>query len=297
MRKGRVVRAAVVQAGSVLYDTPATLEKLEKFVIAAKATGAELAVLPEAFIGGYPKGEQFGVSLGQRTDEGRESFRRYFDCAIEVPGPETEFIAEVARENQLALVVGAIERGGGTLYCSVLFFDATGTYFGKRRKVMPTALERAVWGCGDGSTLQVYDTACGRLGAVICWENYMPLLRTSMYQQDIELYCAPTVDDRDSWIPSMQHIAIEGRCFVLSACQYLASDQPENDDRPLIRGGSCIVSPFGQLLSGPIYGTEEVIVADLDLSEIAKGKFDLDVVGHYSRPDIFTLHVDRHGKA
>jgi len=118
-------------------------------------------------------------------------------------------------------VVGAIERDGGTLYCTALFFGPDGRLLGKHRKLMPTALERLVWGCGDGSTLTVVDTPRGKIGAVICWENYMPLLRTAMYAKGVELYCAPTVDDRDSWLPTMRHVALEGRCFVLSACQYL----------------------------------------------------------------------------
>ena len=195
----------------------------------------------------------------------------------------------MARDNQLYLVTGVIERSGGTLYCTILFFSPAGELLGKHRKLMPTALERVVWGFGDGSTLTVLDTPLGKLGAVICWENYMPLLRTAMYAKGIQLYCAPTVDDRDSWIPSMRHIACEGRCFVLSACQYLAESQPASTDAtsPLIRGGSCIVSPFGELSAGPAYGSEQILTVDIDLGEIAKGKFDLDVVGHYACPDVF----------
>lgn len=289
----RRVTVSVIQAGSVLFDTPRTLEKLARLVAEARAAGARLAVFPEAFIGGYPKGQQFGVSLGRRSAEGRAEFQRYFASAIEVPGPETALMAQVARENQLDLVCGVIERSGGTLYCSVVFFDQTGACLGKHRKVMPTALERVLWGCGDGSTLPVLQTGSGKLGAVICWENYMPLLRTAMYAKGIELYCAPTVDDRETWIPTMRHIACEGRCFVLSACQYLPSEVGTSaTEPPLIRGGSCIVSPFGDLLAGPVYGAEQILTAELDLGEIIKGKFDLDVVGHYSRPDIFQLRVD-----
>ncbi len=290
----RRVTVSVIQAGSVLFDTPRTLEKLARLAADARAAGTRLAVFPEAFIGGYPKGQQFGVSLGRRSAEGREEFRRYFESAIEIPGPEIEFIGQVARENQLDLVCGVIERSGGTLYCSVVFFDQTGCYLGKHRKLMPTAMERVLWGCGDGSTLPVLQTSYGKLGAVICWENYMPLLRTAMYAKGIELYCAPTVDDRETWIPTMRHIACEGRCFVLSACQYLPVEvgTTATAEPPLIRGGSCIVSPFGELLAGPAYGAEQILTAELDLDDIIKGKFDLDVVGHYSRPDIFQLRVD-----
>lgn len=287
------VTVSVVQTGSVLFDTSGTLEKLAVLAEKARSAGAELVLFPEAFIGGYPKGSQFGISLGRRTSEGRDEFRRYFESAIEIPGPEIEFMANVARDNSLYLVCGVVERSGGTLYCTAVFFDSTGAYLGKHRKVMPTALERAVWGCGDGSTLPVLQTPYGKIGAVICWENYMPLLRTAMYAKGIEIYCAPTVDDRDTWIATMRHIACEGRCFVLSACQYLLdSEQASSSATPLIRGGSCIVSPFGELLAGPIYGCEQILTVELDLSDIVRGKFDLDVVGHYSRPDLFRLQVD-----
>ena len=289
----RRVKVAVVQAGTILFDTPRTLEKLATLTGEAHAAGAQLALFPEAFVGGYPKGSLFGVSLGRRTPEGRQEFQRYFECAIEIPGPEIDFLAKVARQNQLYLVCGVIERSGGTLYCTVVFFSPSGEYLGKHRKVMPTALERVVWGCGDGSTLPVVTTELGKLGAVICWENYMPLLRTVMYAKGIELYCAPTVDDRDTWIPTMRHIACEGRCFVLSACQYLPDEHGSaSSNTPLIRGGSGIVSPFGELLAGPHYGSEKILTADIDLTDIIKGKFDLDVVGHYARSDIFQLRVD-----
>jgi len=281
---------SVVQAGSVLFDTPQTLEKLAGLAAEARAAGANLVLFPEAFIGGYPRGAQFGVSLGRRTDPGREEFRRYFESAIDVPGRETEFIGNLARDLGLHLVVGVIERSGATLYCTVLFFTPDGGLAGKHRKLMPTAMERTIWGFGDGSTLPVFDTPVGKIGAVICWENYMPLLRTAMYAKGIQVYCAPTVDDRDSWIPTMRHIAYEGRCFILSACQFLPD--PAGDEAPLIRGGSCIVSPFGELLAGPTYGAERILTAEIDPAEIIKGKFDLDVVGHYARPDVFRLEVN-----
>jgi nitrilase len=294
-RKARNVVVSVIQAGSVLFDTPRTLEKFADLAAAASSAGAQLAVFPEAFIGGYPKGRQFGVSVGKRTVEGRNEFQAYSESAISVPGPEFDFLSKVARVQKLHLVVGVIERSGGTLYCSVLFFGPTGQFLGKHRKLMPTALERVLWGCGDGSTLPVFDTPCGKLGAVICWENYMPLLRTAMYAKGIELYCAPTVDDREVWISTMRHVAVEGRCFVLSACQHLEEItrlKSAKVKEPLIRGGSCIVSPFGELLAGPVYGSEQILTVELDMHEVVRGKFDLDVVGHYSRPDVFQLQVD-----
>jgi nitrilase len=272
-------RVAVVQAGSILYDTESTLAKAERLI--AEAAGARLIVFPEAFIGGYPKGEDFGARVGSRTPEGRKLFRRYFEAAIDVPGPATDRLGAAARAHGVWLVIGVIERDGGTLYCTALFFAPDGSLAGKHRKLMPTAMERLIWGFGDGSTLPVIETGFGKVGAVICWENYMPLLRAAMYAKGVQIYCAPTVDDRETWLPTMRHIALEGRCFVLSACQRT----------DLIRGGSVIVGPLGQVLSGPNYEGERLLTAEIDVGEIAEGKFDLDVSGHYARPDVFRLTV------
>lgn len=275
---------AVVQAGSVAFDTAATLDKAEHLLGEAAGTGARLVLFPEAFIGGYPKGEDFGARVGSRTPEGRALFARYHANAIDVPGPATERLAKLARTHAVWIVIGVIERVGGTLYCTALFFSPDGALAGRHRKVMPTAMERLIWGFGDGSTLPVLDTGFGLAGAVICWENYMPLLRAAMYAKGIQLYCAPTVDDRDQWIPTIRHIALEGRCYVLSACQFVEG---------LIRGGSAIVDPLGNLLAGPEYGRECILTAEVDSARIAAGKFDLDVVGHYARPDLFRLEVNQ----
>lgn len=295
------VRAAVVQAAAVVFDVERTLAKLADLSADAARQGAEFAVFPEAFVSCYPKGLDFGARVGMRSPEGREQFRRYFDSAIDVPGPATDAIGKAARAGNLHLVVGVIERDGGTLYCTVLFFAPDGRLLGKHRKLMPTAMERLIWGFGDGSTITVVDTPLGKLGAVICWENYMPLLRMAMYAKGVQLYCAPTADDRETWLPTMRHVALEGRCFVLSACQYLTRDDCPADyaaiqgDDPrtlLMRGGSCIVSPLGQVLAGPHFDGERILTADLDLADITRGKYDLDVAGHYARPDVFRLHVN-----
>ena len=277
------VRVAVVQAGSTPFDSLASVARAEEWIGEAAGAGARLVLFPEAFVGGYPKGEDFGARVGRRTAEGRALFARYHAAAIDVPGPVTERLAEAARAHGIWLVIGAIEREGGTLYCTVLYFSPQGLLAGKHRKVMPTAMERLIWGFGDASTMPVFDTGFGRAGAVICWENYMPLLRAAMYAKGIQIYCAPTVDDRDQWIHSMRHIALEGRCFVFSACQFVEG---------LIRGGSMIVDPLGNLLAGPEYGRECLLSAEIDLAQIAAGKFDLDVVGHYARPDLFRLEVN-----
>ena len=302
-------RIAVVQAGSSLFDTPATLDRMAAHVRELGRQGAHLAVFPEAYIGGYPKGLDFGARVGSRTAAGREDFARYWQSAIDVPGAETARIGEMAASINATLVVGVIERGGetggGTLYCTALTFGPDGALIARHRKLMPTASERLIWGQGDGSTLPVVDTPMGRVAAAICWENYMPALRQHYYAQGVQYYCAPTVDERDIWQATMRHIAYEGRCFVLSACQYMTrADAPadyacaQGDDPAtvLIRGGSLIVSPLGEILAGPVYGEEAVIIADIDPLDIARGKFDLDVAGHYARPDIFTLTVDARAK-
>jgi nitrilase len=301
--------AAVVQAAPVGFDVARTLDKLADLTADAARRGAKIAVFPEAFVSAYPKGLDFGARVGMRSPEGRDMFRRYFESAIEVPGPATERIGKAAKASGMHLVVGVIERSGGTLYCSALFFGADGTLLGKHRKLMPTAMERLIWGQGDGSTLAAVDTPLGCVGAVICWENYMPLLRTAMYAKGVELYCAPTVDCRRSWAPTMRHIAVEGRCFVLSASQFArrsdyprdypidASSLPDTSNDPaLIDGGSIIVSPLGEVLAGPDYEGEKILTAEIDRRLIAQGKYDLDVVGHYARPDIFELRVDERPK-
>jgi nitrilase len=284
-----------------MFDTQSSLRKLAHFTADAAKLGAGLVVFPEAFIAGYPKGHDFGVSIGIRSTEGRDQFRQLFESAIDVPGDATKFIGTVAKDHGVHLVVGVIERDGGTLYCTALMFAPDGNLLGKHRKLMPTAMERVLWGTGDGSTLPVVATDIGKIGSVICWENYMPLLRTTMYAKGIELYCAITVDDRDTWVPTVTHIALEGRCFVLSACQVLRrSDLPSDypteripaAQQTLIRGGSCIIGPLGQVLAGPKYGEECILTANLDLADLPRAKFDFDVVGHYARPDVFRLEVN-----
>jgi nitrilase len=295
------VRAAVVQAGSIPFDSEACVAKAVRLIGEAASTGARVVVFPEAFIVGYPKGLNYGLVIGARDPAGREEFRVYLDAAIEVPGAQTQRLGEAAAAHECYVVMGVIEREHGTCYCTVLFFGPDGKLLGKHRKLMPTALERMIWGFGDGSTLTAVDSPFGPIGSVICWENYMPMLRMAMYAKNVVLYCAPTADDRDTWLPSMQHVALEGRCFVLTACQFIRKrDFPpgirvslgDSPDAVLMRGGSAIVSPLGKVLAGPHFGSETILTADLDLGEIGRGKFDFDVVGHYSRPDVFQLSVN-----
>jgi nitrilase len=297
---------SVVQAGSIPYNRKGCLEKAADLSADAARQGAQLVVFPEAFVSAYPKGLDFGARVGMRFPEGREEYRRYFESAVDVPSAATEFLGEVARKNRITLLIGVIERDGGTLYCTVLFFSPQGDLTAKHRKLMPTAMERLIWGFGDGSTLPVVDTPVGRVGSVICWENYMPMLRTAMYAKGVQVYCASTVDDREIWTATMRHIAYEGRCFVLSACQYITrgaypSDYPaiqgSDPNTVMIRGGSCIVSPLGELVVEPHYGKESILTAEINLGQIAHGKYDLDVTGHYARPDVFRLCVNERPQA
>lgn len=299
--KSTAATVAVVQAGSVLFDAGACVDKAVGLIGQAADMGAHVILFPEAFLTGYPKGLNYGLVVGARDEIGREEFRVYLDSAIDVPGAETQRLAEAAGATGTYVIMGAIERERGTLYCTVLFFGPDGRLLGKHRKLMPTAMERMIWGFGDGSTLTVVESPYGRIGSVICWENYMPMLRMAMYSKNVALYCAPTADDRDTWLPSMQHIALEGRCFVLTASQFLRKrDIPETvrvslgetPEAVLMRGGSAIISPLGKVLAGPHFGSETILTATLDLNDIGRGKFDFDVAGHYSRPDVFQLTVN-----
>ena len=292
--------ATCVQAAPVAFDVERTLEKTGDLAVEAARDGARLVLFPEAFISAYPRGTNFGAVIGSRTPEGREQFRIYHQSSIDVPGPAVDALSKIARQSKIYLVIGVIEREGGTLYCTVLFFAPDGRFLGKHRKLMPTSAERLVWGFGDGSTLPVYDTEIGRLGSVICWENYMPMLRAAMYAKRIQIYCAPTADGRPTWLPSMQHIALEGRCFVLSTNQFCrrkdyptnyVSDLPTDPEAIVSRGGACIVDPLGKVLAGPLWDKEGIISAEIDVAAVTRALYDFDPVGHYSRPDIFSLSV------
>ncbi|MGG4449035.1 carbon-nitrogen hydrolase family protein [Brevibacillus porteri] len=304
------VRVAVVQAASVIMDRDGSTEKAVSLTLEAGEKGAKIVVFPEAFIPAYPRGLTFGTKVGSRSPEGRKDWFRYWDNSIVVPSEETDKLGEAARKAGVYLVIGVIERdnenSGGTLYCSVLFFGPDGELLGVHRKLKPTASERLIWGEGDGSTLQVFDTPYGKIGALICWENYMPLARAAMYAKGVQIYIAPTADARDAWQATIRHIALEGRCFVLSSNQYVTKDMYPTDlacyddlassPDEMSRGGSAIVGPLGDYIVEPVFGREEILYADLDIRDIAYSQFDFDVVGHYSRPDVFTLLVNEEKK-
>lgn len=299
-------KAAVVQAASLPFDPQGCADKAAALIAEAAEAGARLTVFPEAFLGCYPKGASFGTPVGMRKPQGRADFAAYHRSAISLDGTEVATIAHAAADTGIFIIIGCIERDGGTLYCTALFFDGARGMVGKHRKLMPTGAERMIWGFGDGSTMPVFETSLGRIGAVICWENYMPMLRMAMYDKGITIYCAPTADDRDTWLPTLRHIALEGRCFVLSACQHITrgaypadydcalGDDPET---VLMRGGSAIVGPLGEILAGPDFDGETILYAEIDLDEIVRAKYDFDAVGHYARPDIFALSVDERRRA
>jgi nitrilase len=293
------VTLAALQLGSAVDGVDATTSEILAFEDGIRAAKADIVVMPEALLGGYPKGETFGTQLGFRTQAGRESFRRYHASAIDLSGREVAALVGLSARTGATIVTGVIERAGSTLYCTALFIDPLRGLIAKRRKLMPTGTERLIWGQGDGSTLSVVETQAGLATAAICWENYMPLLRMALYSKGVEIWCAPTVDSRDVWQSSMRHIAVEGRCFVVSACQVqpspraLGLEVPNwGTDEPLIRGGSVIVSPLGDVLAGPLWGKSGLVTATVDRSDIPRARYDLDVVGHYARPDIFQLTVD-----
>ncbi len=299
------VRVAVVQAAPVVMEWEATIEKVSHLTREAASNGARLVLFPEAFVPAYPRGLSFGVVVGNRTDAGRRTWARYNANAVAVPSAATDALGRAARESGVYLAIGVIERdrvSGGTLYCTLLYFGPDGRLLGKHRKLKPTAGERLIWGEGDGSTLPVFDSEIGKIGGLICWENYMPLARMAMYRKGIEIYLAPTADARDAWQATVRHIALEGRCYVLSCNQYMTTAMYPADlegredltDMPdeLCRGGSAIISPLGEYLAGPLYGAEGILYADLTSGAIAEAKFDFDVIGHYARNDVFSFAVN-----
>lgn len=300
------VKVAVVQAAPVLFDREATVEKACQLIREAAAQDVQFILFPEAFIPAYPRGLSFGMVVGNRSPEGRHTWQMYWENAVEISSAVTEKLGRVVRETGVYMAIGIIERdsqfSGGTLYCTLLYFGPDGQILSKHRKLKPTGAERLIWGEGDGSTLTVIETNLGKIGGLICWENYMPLARMALYGKGVEIYLAPTADARETWQATLRHIACEGRCFVLGCNQFVRKDMypasllktAELSEQPevMCRGGSAIISPLGEVVAGPLYDQEGILFAELDLGEIVRGKVDFDVVGHYSRPDVFQLIVN-----
>jgi nitrilase len=294
------VLVAAVQATPVFLDRAATIEKVVELTAKAAAEGAGLVVFPEAFVPTYP-------DWVWRTPAWSDGpwYEALLRESVTVPSAATDRMGEAARQAQAWLAVGVNERspGGGTLYNTLLYFAPDGTLAGRHRKLIATGGERTIWGQGDGSTLTVLDTAFGRLGGLICWENYMPLARAAMYALGVDVYLAPTWDTSDCWLASLRHIAKEGRVFVIGTNSYLrGSDVPAElpgrdalyggDEDFLSRGGTAIVGPDGTVLAGPLHGAEGILYAEIDSAAARLSRREFDPIGHYARADVFTLTVD-----
>lgn len=297
------VKVGVIQATPVLFDLEKTVAKVIEWIEKGAKEGCELLLFPESFIPCYPRGLDFDAIVGRRTDKSRDLWLEYWNNSIETTSKYINQIGEAIKKANLFVALGVTEKEnkGGSLHCSLLYFDNHGQLIGKHRKLKPTGLERYIWAESDGSTLVSYDTKIGKIGGLICWENYMPLARMSMYNQGVEIYLAPTADARESWQSTMQHIALEGRCYVLSANQFVRkSDYPERfqdeikaEPEIMCTGGSVILSPMGEILAGPLWNAEGILTAELDFDILAKSKLDFDVIGHYARPDVFDFKVNK----
>ena len=297
------IKVGVVQATPALFDIEKTVTIIISWIEKGANEGCKLLLFPESFIPCYPRGLDFDAIIGRRTDKSRNQWLDYWNNSIEISSEHINKISVAIKKANLFVALGVTEKEstGGSLHCALLYFDNQGNLIGKHRKLKPTGLERYIWAESDGSTLVSLDTPIGKIGGLICWENYMPLARMSMYQKGVEIYLAPTADSRETWQSTMQHIALEGRCFVLASNQYVRkSDYPERyledlKDEPEIMcaGGSVIISPMGEILAGPLWNKEDLLTAELDFSILAKSKLDFDVIGHYSRNDVFSFEVNK----
>jgi nitrilase len=290
------VRVACAQVEPVVFDRDATIDKLESVAADVAAKGAQLVLFPETFVPVYPS-SRWAHALAVWGEGGKELWARLARASLTVPSAETDRIGAIAKQHALVLAVGVNELHGGTLYNALLVFTPDGELALRHRKLMPTNHERMVWGLGDGSGLETIDTGLGRVGGLICWENFMPLARAALYESGLDIYLAPTADDSESWHESVRHIAREARAVVLSCCVYQrASSYP--DDVPIAegpdllgRGGSAIVGPDGEYLAGPLWDEEGILFADLDPDLLYAERQRFDAAGHYSRPDVLHLEV------
>lgn len=295
------IKVGVIQDCPVFFDKEKTIEKIETITREYAGEGCNLLVFPESFIPGYPRAFTFGASIGNRTDEGRKLYMEYHKNSLDLESSDLKKLERLAKTTGAYLVIGVTEKEKhhGSLYCSMLYISPSRGLLGVHRKIKPTGTERVVWSEASGESLVTFQTKLGKLGGLLCWENYMPLARMAMYRKGVEIYIAPTADARDEWITTMKHIALEGRCFVLGCNQYVTKSMyPEKFQallaqapEDLCRGGSIIVSPLGKVVAGPLFDQPGVLMADLDLDEISQSKLDFDVIGHYSRSDIFDFSV------
>jgi len=300
-------RLAIVQVAPVVLDRDETLKRAIAYVDEAAAGGAELVVFPEAFVPGYPAWV-WRLRPGTDWDLGERLHARLLEQAVDLRRGDLAPLCEAARRNRVTVLCGIDERDAGlsrsTLYNTYLVIGTDGEVRNRHRKLMPTNPERMVWGFGDASGLNVVDTPCGRIGTLICWENYMPLARYALYAQGVEIYVAPTYDSGDDWIGSLRHIAREAGCWVVGSGNLLrGSDMPldidgvaalyPDRDEWVNPGDAVVIAPGGDLVAGPMRREQGILYAEVDASRVAGARRTLDVVGHYARPDIFQLSVDR----
>ena len=295
-------RIALVQAEPVMFDKAASLKKALGYIDEAAAHEAELIVFPELFIPGYPIGMNFGFSVGKRTASGREDWKKYYDASIFAGEEEFEELSEAAKKTGAYLSVGFSERDAvnGTLYNSNVIFEPDGSCK-VHRKLKPTGSERVVWGDADKGYFPITETPWGPVGSLICWESYMPLARVALYQKGITIYISPNTNDNPEWQATIQHIAIEGKCFFINADMIVRKDSyPDwlneqeavaKQSEIVCRGGSCIIDPFGHYVTEPVWDREQIIYADLDMQLAASSRMEHDAVGHYARPDVLELIV------
>jgi len=297
-------RIAAVQAAPVYMDREATVEKACRLIADASRNGARLAVFPEAFVPTYPDWIWY-VPSG-RISLNQQLYGELVEQSVSIPGPTTATLCQAARDAGIYVVMGVNERNidasGGTLFNTLIFIDPDGNLLGRHQKLVPTASERTIWAYGDPSTLELYDTDLGRMGGLICWENYMPLVRYSLYARGVEIYLAPTYDESETWQSTLRHIGKEGRVYVVGCCMVLRKSDvlahfPDiepyytNAGEWINGGNSMIVDPDGKILAGPLSKEEGILYADVDAKMLRRTKWNLDVAGHYARPDVFRLTV------
>jgi nitrilase len=299
----RAVKVACVQVEPVILDREATLDRLEQLAAEAAGNGAELVVFPETFVPVYPSSRWAKAFAGWQNEGAKRVFAQIVQNSVAVGSPAERRIGAAAKELGIWLVTGVNEvepERSGTIYNSLFYHSPDGELALHHRKLVPTNHERLIWGQGDGRGLHAVETGFGRVGGLICWENYMPLARTALYESGVEIYVASTADDGDGWQATLVHIARESRAYVISPCHFQrASSYP--DDFPLAselpgdgllgRGGSAILAPDGSYLAGPLYDEEGILYADLDPTTLLAERQRFDPVGHYSRPDVLQLTV------
>lgn len=296
-------RVALIQAEPVMFDKEAGLKKTLKLIFEAADQDVDLIVFPELFIPGYPIGMNFGFSMGKRTEDGRSDWKRYYDASIVAGEEEFKQLSAAARETGAYISIGFSERDAviGTLYNSNVIFEPDGSYK-VHRKLKPTGTERVVWGDANRDYFPVTTTPWGPMGSLICWESYMPLARVALYQKGITIYISPNTNDNPEWQATIQHIAIEGKCYFINADMIVRkSSYPEDlkeqetisrQSEMVCRGGSCIIDPYGHYLTQPVWDEETIIYAEMDMQLAASCKMEHDAVGHYARPDVLELKIN-----